>query len=97
MVHTELSSHTLLLLLVCTQPVPVLQLSSVHALLSLQSLGEPLVQTPPEQTSLTVHAFPSLHVLVLSANTQVPLPASVQQVGGEAGADGVERLCLEHL
>ena len=42
-------------LLVCTQPVDGLQLSSVHGLLSLQLIVVP-PQTPPEQTSFAVQA-----------------------------------------
>jgi len=37
---------------------------------SLQFTGEPVVQTPPAQTSPTVHALPSLHVALLLVFTQ---------------------------
>jgi hypothetical protein len=57
-------------LLVCTQPEPGLQLSSVHGLLSLQPSAGPPLQVPPPQVSFVVHAFPSLHGAVLLVWTQ---------------------------
>jgi hypothetical protein len=50
-------------LLVFTHPVAGLQLSSVQTLLSSQFGAGPPTQDPPEQVSLVVHAFPSLHVV----------------------------------
>jgi hypothetical protein len=55
-----------------TQPVAGLQESSVQTLVSTQLGGGPPMQAPPEQISLVVHAFPSLHVAVLLVNTQTP-------------------------
>src|SRR6266849_2108169 len=52
-------------LLVCTQPVAGLQLSSVQTLLSLQLGAGPPTQAPPLQVSLVVQAFPSLQGAVL--------------------------------
>jgi hypothetical protein len=47
-----------------TQPVAVLHVSVVHAMLSLHVMVFP-EQTPLKQTSLAVHALPSLHGSVL--------------------------------
>jgi hypothetical protein len=47
-------------------PVVVLQVSSVHGLLSLHVDCVSNVQLPPEQRSPVVHALPSLQALVLS-------------------------------
>src|ERR1051326_903014 len=44
-------------------PVAGLHASDVHALLSLQVTAGPLTHWPAVQTSLTVHPFPSLHVV----------------------------------
>src|SRR5712692_9715361 len=66
-----------LVLLVCTQPVTGLQLSSVQTLLSLQLAAGPPTQVPPLHASLVVQAFPSLHGLVLLVCTQ---PVCVLQV-----------------
>ena len=63
-VHTFPSLHEAVLLL-CTQPLPGLQESSVHALLSLQLRLPVPTQAPPMHRSVVVHAFPSLHTLVL--------------------------------
>ena len=52
-------------LLVKTQPLAGLQVSSVQPFASLQTGGGPPRQTPPEQASPVVHAFPSLQGLVL--------------------------------
>ena len=57
------------MLFVKTQPVAGLQLSSVHALLSLQTLALPGWQLPPPLVSPTVQAFPSVQALVLFVNT----------------------------
>ena len=57
------------MLFVKTQPVAGLQLSSVHALLSLQTLALPGWQLPPPHVSPTVQAFPSVQALVLFVNT----------------------------
>jgi hypothetical protein len=48
-------------LFACTQPEPGSQLSSVHRLLSLQSVAGPGAHAPPEHVSFVVQAFPSLH------------------------------------
>jgi hypothetical protein len=42
-----------------------LQVSVVHTLLSLQTVADPGLQTPPPQVSPVVQAFPSLHEFVL--------------------------------
>src|SRR5262245_14132181 len=57
-------------LLVLTQPVAGLQLSSVQTLPSLQLGAGPGTQLPPLQTSPTVQALPSLQGLVLLLLTQ---------------------------
>jgi hypothetical protein len=54
-------------LLAYAQPVAGLQESSVQTLPSLQLVGPPLTQLPPEQASPVVQAFPSLHGAVLFA------------------------------
>jgi hypothetical protein len=66
--HVSIPSQTLALPQAtpsCTgvlmQPVVGLQESSVHWLLSLQSVGPPLTQVPLLQESLFVQALPSLH------------------------------------
>jgi hypothetical protein len=55
------------LLFACTQPDPVLHESFVHGLESSQFGAAPPTQTPPAQVSFVVHAFPSLHAIVLLA------------------------------
>ena len=60
-------------LLVFTQPEPVLQLSVVQALPSSQSLALPGWQEPLPHLSLTVQALPSSQLLVLLALTQPEL------------------------
>jgi len=52
-----------------TQPEPALQLSLVQAFPSLHASEPPLLHPPPWQWSLVVHAFPSLHPLLLLENT----------------------------
>src|SRR5438128_4261219 len=47
------------------QPVDALQASSVQGLPSVQFRGVAPWQLPPEQSSAPLHAFPSLHELVL--------------------------------
>src|SRR6266849_1382115 len=59
-----------LVLLVCTQPVAGLQLSSVQTLPSSQLGAGPPTHAPPAQVSLVVQAFPSLQGLVLLMCTQ---------------------------
>src|SRR6266849_3669131 len=54
-----------LVLLVCTQPVAGLQLSSVQTLPSSQLGAGPPTHAPPAQVSLVVQAFPSLQGLGL--------------------------------
>jgi hypothetical protein len=54
-----------LVLLTCVQPKRVSHPSSVQPFPSSQSGGGPGTQDPPEQVSLVVQAFPSLHGLVL--------------------------------
>ena len=50
-------------LLAKTQPDAGLQQSVVHTLLSLQTVAEPGVHTPPLQESPVVQAFPSSHAV----------------------------------
>jgi hypothetical protein len=69
-------------LFVKTQPVVVLHVSVVQALLSLHTSALMPWQVPPPQVSPVVQAFPSLHAAVLFVNTQLPfagLQASVVQ------------------
>src|SRR5205807_2570107 len=68
-VHALPSSHGLVLL-VCTQPVCVLHVSVVQTLPSSQLGAGPPTHVPLAQVSLVVHAFPSLHGLVLLVCTQ---------------------------
>ena len=56
-------------------PLPVLQLSSVHGLLSLHTTAEP-VHLPLAQTSPVVQALPSVQAAVLAVITQPPVLAS---------------------
>ena len=57
-------------LLVCTQPEPGTQESSVHGLLSLQfKAPAPAWQVPPEHVSPVVQALPSSHAAVLFVKT----------------------------
>ena len=69
LVHAS-PSLQLAVVLVCTQPVPLLQLSAVQALLSLQSRVLLPPQLPPLQTSPAVQASPSLQLVVLLVKTQ---------------------------
>jgi hypothetical protein len=57
-------------LFVCTQPVDGSHESSVHGLLSLQSVAAPPAHVPFAQVSPVVHALPSSHAAVLLALTQ---------------------------
>jgi glyoxylate utilization-related uncharacterized protein len=68
-------------LLAYWQPAAGLQESVVHTLPSSQLIGVP-AQTPPEQTSLPVHAFPSLHAtaLFVCVHPVAGLQASVVQM-----------------
>jgi hypothetical protein len=54
-------------LFVKTQPVAGSHASVVQALLSPHTRGAPGWHDPPEQTSLTVHAFPSEQAIALFA------------------------------
>ena len=67
-VHAFPSLHDAVLA-VATHPVAGLHASSVHGLPSLQFGAEPPTHVPPEQASLVVHAFPSLHDAVLLVAT----------------------------
>jgi hypothetical protein len=58
------SSHEFVLF-VWVQPDAPLHASSVHGLLSLQSIAGPPLQLPLLQTSPLVQAFPSSHEFVL--------------------------------
>ncbi len=71
-------------------PVAGLQLSAVHALLSLQTLAVP-VQLPPLQKSDTVHKAPSLHALPSLTATYTHKPLVVLQ------ASPVQALPSSHL
>jgi hypothetical protein len=66
------SLKVLVLSLVNIQPDVGLQESSVQGLLSLQTVGCPGVPTPFIQASPSVHALPSLKVLVLSLVNKQP-------------------------
>jgi hypothetical protein len=68
-VHAFPSVHAVPVRGVYTQPVDVAQESPVHELLSLHVIAVP-AHVPPVQTSGLVHAFESLHGIVLLANTQ---------------------------
>jgi hypothetical protein len=74
-------SLQLAVLFVCTQPVDVLQESSVQALPSSQLTAVPLTQLPFEQTSPVVQALPSLQgpVLFVCVQPVEGLQASVVQ------------------
>jgi hypothetical protein len=63
-VHASPSLHDEVLF-ECVQPVAGLQPSSVQPFESSQFGAGPPTHTPPEQTSLVVHALPSLHDAVL--------------------------------
>jgi hypothetical protein len=76
-----LPSLQALALLTCTQPVAGLQESSVQPLPSSQLGGAPGTQAPPEQTSPTVQALPSLQAAELLVKTQTP-PWHVSVVHG---------------
>jgi hypothetical protein len=64
-VQAEPSSHAEALLAKPQAPVCGSQLSSVHTLLSLQTVGVPGWHEPPPQTSPEVHALPSSHAAAL--------------------------------
>ena len=66
-------------LLLWTQPVPVLQLSAVHSLPSSQLGALPGTQLPLAQMSMTVHALPSVQKLLLLVKVQ-PLVVSQASV-----------------
>ena len=57
------------------QPLTVLQPSTVHGLLSLQTADAPATQAPETQVSAVVHALLSLHVapLALGGFEQMPV------------------------
>jgi hypothetical protein len=59
-----------LVLFVWTQPEDAVQVSVVQTLPSSQFGGTPPLQVPPPHVSFVVHAFPSLHGLVLLVWTQ---------------------------
>jgi len=78
-VHAFPSLHATVLF-VCVQPVAGAQASVVHTLLSSQfSAVVPGTHAPPEQTSPTVHAFPSLQGVLSGwlAKLHVPSPLQV--------------------
>jgi len=62
-------------------PVPVLQLSEVQGLLSVQTVPAPETQAPLLHTSPTVQALPSVHTLPLlvCVHPVVALQASLVQ------------------
>jgi hypothetical protein len=66
--HTSLvvqafPSSQAFVLFVKTQPVAGLQVSVVHALVSLQTTTAPPLHAPPPHVSLCVHASPSVHAV----------------------------------
>ncbi len=65
-----------------TQPLALLQLSSVHTLPSSQPSAEPPKHVPPLQASLVVHALPSLQGAELLATTQPLLTSQLSSVQG---------------
>jgi hypothetical protein len=69
-------------LFVKTHPVAGLQLSVVHALLSLHTTAVPGLQVPPPHVSPDVQALPSLQAFVLLANTQPVAGLQVSVVHG---------------
>jgi hypothetical protein len=74
------SLHALALSFTYLQPVAATQLSSVQALLSLQTVGAPGWHVPPPQTSPVVQALPSLQAVVLFVKTQPVAGAHVSVV-----------------
>ena len=76
------SSQLAVLLTVSHSPVDGLQESSVQPLPSLQTVGVPATQLPPEQVSPVVHAFPSLHEAVLLACWQPVAGLQLSSVHG---------------
>jgi hypothetical protein len=81
-VHGSPSSQLLVLLTNVQSPVEPLQLSVVHALLSLQTLAAP-AQLPPLHTSLTVQALASSQLAVLLAKMHTPVaPSQLSVVQG---------------
>ena len=101
-------SSQALWLYVCTHaPVAGAHASSVHVLPSLQLTAVP-AQTPPEQTSPVVHAWPSSHGAVLLVNTHpvdgsqvssVQTLLSVQVIGGfsQSPVVGLQILAVQGL
>ena len=67
-------------LFVCAQPFAGLQVSVVQPLPSSHTGGGPPRQAPPVQVSPVVHAFPSLHGLVLSTCVQPTAEAHASSV-----------------
>jgi hypothetical protein len=74
-----LSLHPFVLF-VKTHPVAALQLSVVHSLSSLQTMGVPGWHVPPPQVSPVAQAFPSSHGFVLFVNTQPAAGSHVSDV-----------------
>jgi hypothetical protein len=85
------SSHEAVLL-VWTQPVAGLQLSSVHALSSLQLGAGPPWQLPAPHVSAVVQALPSSQDAVLSVWTQPPDESQVSSVQGLLSLQSTVRL-----
>jgi hypothetical protein len=90
-VHALPSSQAAVLL-VWTQPVAGLQLSSVQALLSLQFGAGPPWQLPAPHVSAVVQALPSSQDAVLSVCTQPPEESQVSSVQGLLSLQSTVRL-----
>src|SRR5262249_52864233 len=88
-------------LLVCTQPTPGLQLSSVHTFPSSQLAGGPPLQRPPLHVSFVVQALWLLHGAVLLVWTQpdcVSQLSSVQTLPSlQSGGGPPTQLPLLHM
>jgi len=77
-----LPSSQVAVLFALTQPVDGLQESSVHGLLSLQSVAALPRQTPPLQTSTVVQALPSSQLAVLFTCTHPETGLQLSSVHG---------------
>jgi hypothetical protein len=73
--HASPSPHGAVLFAKTHPPLAGLHESSVHGLLSLQTVAEPPVHEPAEQISFDVHALPSSHAAMLFVKTHPPAAA----------------------